>query len=154
MIVRPAIENDLSILALLWQERIALLQQTDFYFTPLPDAQQHWQAQARLWLDEQKIAFFVAERDEIPIGYIVGEVQSSPAGLSPKFVGIVSDMALDLHRYHGGAGRNLVNALKNWFVEQSITLIHINIPAHYPVEQAFWQSIGAKTRFNDVWIKI
>ena len=48
MKIRPAIQSDLPTIAFIWYERIALLQQTDSYFTPIPNAMQVWEQQAQL----------------------------------------------------------------------------------------------------------
>ena len=52
-------------------------------------------------------ALFAAERDGELIGYIVGWLQPMP-GLVPEQIGLITEIALDAHGYHGGVGRALV----------------------------------------------
>lgn len=154
MIIRVAQQTDLLKLSHIWYERNALLQQSDSYFTLLPDAMQVWRDQATDWLVDDAIGFFVAERDGDLIGYIVVEVQDAPIGYAPEQFGRVADIGLDLHQYHSQLGRKLVEQAKSWLNQFEIDYVVIDVSAKYPVEEAFWRTLGARTRSNTLWMKI
>lgn len=154
MKIRLAQESDLTAASRLWYERIALLQQTDFFFSPLPDAAQAWKHHAAAWLADRRCAFFVAEKDAILIGFMVVAVSDGRPGLHPRQLGRVMEMGLDLHHPHPGLGGSLLDRAKAWLKEQGIPVMVTDLPARYPVEAAFWRSQGAKLRFNGYWMEL
>ncbi|MFW5691115.1 MAG: hypothetical protein ACOCXZ_01330 [Chloroflexota bacterium] len=58
--------------------------------------------------------------------------------------GMIEEIALDMHNYHGGMGRALVNGLRAALVERGASEIVAGVPRYHPVEQAFWLSLGAR----------
>lgn len=154
MIIRPAIQSDITVASSLWFERISLLQQSDNYFTPLEDASQVWEAKAGQWIDHDNFGFFVAERDSTLVGYVVVSIISGPVGLQPKLIGNIIDIGLDLHHAHSGLGKEMVQVVREWLIERDIHVLSVSVPSRYPVEEAFWRSIGAKPRFNEFWMLI
>ena len=154
MNIRLAHESDLRPAAALWYERIALLQQMDSGFAPLPDAMQAWKDQAALWLADRRSALFVAEKDAALVGFVAVTAADGRPGLHPRQLGRVMDMGLDLHQPHAGLGGGLLARAKIWLKEHGIAVMVIDLPARYPVEAAFWRSQGAKLRFNQYWMKI
>lgn len=131
MIIRPAIQQDRPAIERLWEERQTILAQMDARFAAdggddLPDDG----------------AFFVAERDGV-VGFI--------ACTTREDVGLITDIALDAHAYHGGVARALVDAAARWFTTQPITQIVARVPRYHPVEQAFWRASGAKEWTEARW---
>lgn len=154
MHVRPAIQSDIPQAVFLWYERIALLQQTDSYFTPLPSATQVWGETANYWISANDFGFFVAESDGKVVGYMVVTMVDGPVGLRPKKLGKLVDMGLDLHQSHIGLGGQLLDHVKAWMAERNLRVLTVDLPLRYPVEEAFWRSQGAKARFNEYWMLV
>ena len=63
-------------------------------------------------------------------------------------------MGLDLHQAHKRLGGSLLDSAKSWLDERDIRILTVDLPARYPVEEAFWRSNGAKLRFNEFWMVI
>ncbi len=40
--------------------------------------------------------------------------------MAPAQIGLITEIALDAHGYHGGVGRALVEALRTWFKTQGV----------------------------------
>ncbi len=154
MDVRPAKQSDISQTSFLWYERIALLQQTDSYFTALPSGVQVWQETATKWIIDDNVGFFVAEVNNDVVGYMVVTLVDGPVGLRPKKLARLIDMGMDLHQSHSGLGGQLLEQVTNWMREQNLRVLTIDLPLRYPVEEAFWRSQGAKARFNEYWMLI
>lgn len=132
MIIRPAIEQDRPAIIQLWQERLTILAQMDARFASggrddFPDDH----------------TFFVAGRDQAVVGFV--------ACTTHEDVGIITDIALDAHVYHGGVARALVDAAARWFSTQPVTQIVARVPRYHPVEQAFWRASGAKEWTEARW---
>jgi len=154
MHVRPAKQSDIPQASFLWYERIALLQQTDSYFTPLPSAMQIWEQSANNWITNPLVGFLIAEADVQVIGYMVVTIVDGPVGLRPKQIGKLIDMGLDLHQSHSGLGGKLLDAIKEWLSEREVRVLTVDVPNQYPVEEAFWLSQGAKARFSNYWMLV
>ena len=109
-------------------------------------------AAAQTWLDDARCGFFDAEREGEVIGYIVGWLQPMP-GVVPEQIGLVTEIAIDAHGYHGGVGRALVATLRDWFTGKGAAQITIWTPHYDAVSQAFWRSLGATEWVDVLWIK-
>ena len=109
-------------------------------------------AAAQTWLDDARCGFFAAERDGELVGYVVGWLQPMP-GLVPQQIGLITEIGIDAHGYHGGMGRALVSGLREWFTGQGAAQTVV-WTAHYDaVSQAFWRSLGAAEWVDVLWIK-
>ena len=148
--IRAATETDLPALAPLWHEKMVL--QADHRTIPAPHARDLWIAAAQTWIGDARCGFFAAEGDGEVIGYIVGWLQPMP-GLVPEQIGLVTEIAIDAHGYHGGVGRALVSALRDWFTGKGAEQLAIWTPHYDAVSQAFWRSLGAAEWVDVLWIK-
>ena len=150
--IRQAEEKDLVPAAALWQDRIAVLQQTDPLCRPTLDSRANWLACARRWLDDEESAIFVAAIDKDVVGYIVVALCGGIPGLQPKQVGKVVDMAVDLHCSHRGLSGSLLDQAQEWLRRRHIGVMTIDVPAFNPVEAAFWRARGGQQRFLQHWL--
>lgn len=141
MNIRQAKKQDIQGLLHLWDERRNLLLQMDNRFAKMDVNTAKDTLLA--YIDDGDTHVLVAEQDKHIIGYIVGVCQDNQTGIIPE-------MALDAHAYHGGLGRELVNAIRHYFEEQSITHILALVPRYHPVEQAFWRTLGTHEWTNDL----
>ncbi|MEP7291782.1 MAG: GNAT family N-acetyltransferase [Chloroflexota bacterium] len=148
--IRATTATDLPALAHLWHEKLLL--QAQARTKPAPDARERWASAALGWLGETRCGFFSAERDGEIVGYIVGWLQPM-AGVMPEQIGLISEIAIDAHGYHGGAGRELVSALRQWCASQGVTQMVVWTPHYDAVAQAFWRSLGAAEWMDVLWIK-
>lgn len=151
--IRPATKADLPELSRLWYEKTALHQQSDSRFQLASDGQVRWQAAAAGWIVNPAYAVRVAERDTHLLGYIIGQVEPSPPGLVPEKIGVVREIAVDLHGNTPAVGHQLLEALRSWFAAQSIQSIIAYVPHRQVVEQAFWQAQGAAEWIDILWLK-
>lgn len=148
--VRAARATDLSALAHLWHEKMVL--NADRRSAPAPDGRDAWAAAAQDWLNDQRCGFFAAEQNGVLVGYAVGWLPPMP-GVIPAQIGLITDLALDMHGYHGGAGRALVGALREWFESRGASGTAVLTPHYDAVGQAFWRSLGAAEWMDVLWIK-
>lgn len=141
--VRAATPDDLPDLAALWYENTVLQQQADPRIRIAPGGEQVWARAAARWLDEPTTALLVAQGTAIA-GYLLARVQPGTPGLLPERMGVIAEMAIDLHGYHGGAGRHLFDGARAWFAAQDVHEVVIMVSRRHAVEQAFWRALGAK----------
>jgi GNAT superfamily N-acetyltransferase len=150
---RPASLNDIPRLASLWYEKTVLQQQADPRFRLAPDALERWSQAAQGWIKDSSFAVFAADAEDAPVGYVVVTIEPGAPGLLPERIGAILDLAIDAHGYHGGVGRALVDAARDWLREQGIEQMRIPVARRHAVEQAFWRALGAKEWFDCLWMK-
>lgn len=154
MRIRLAQETDLGAAARLWFDRLALLQQSNARFQPLPDAVSRWRSAAEAWINAEGCAFFVAVQAGALLGFIVVGAADGPAGRRPERIGVVLEMAVDLHQPQPGLSGSLLASAKTWLRAQEIDILAVDAPSAYPVEAAFWQAQGANPHSTSYWLAI
>ncbi|MCC6612069.1 MAG: hypothetical protein IT320_01260 [Anaerolineae bacterium] len=149
---RLANPDDLPLLSGIWYDKAVLLAQQDARLQLAPHARAAWEHVVAAWLDDAEVAVVVVEDAGTPCGYIVGRVQVLPGMLHDR-LGAVVDLSLDLHDYHPGAGRALVEALRLWFNQHGIDQMIVQVHRQSAIEQAFWRSLGSSRWMEWLWIQ-
>jgi len=142
MQIRPARLSDLPAAAQLWFDRITLLQQTEAGIKLLPDARGKWSTVAAEWTRDERVAFLAAEQDGKLIGFTVVRIAAGSPGLHPQCRGILLAMAVDLHETYRGLSDLPLDRAKGCLAAMGATQLEVDVPAHYPVEAAFWRGQG------------
>lgn len=153
LIIRPATPTDIPYLAHLWYEKIVLLQQADPRWQMAAQARERWMAAACEWLETQTTTLLVADDNGSAAGYILVSITPGLPGLLPEQRGLVSDIAIDAHRYRAGIGRSLVQAAQNWLAQRDVRQMVVMTPRRDTVTQAFWRSLGAREWMDGLWMK-
>ena len=154
MQIRLAEKSDLPAAAVLWYERLALLQQIDPGIELLPNAVEDWHCRAASWVSDAEAAFFVAEEDGNLIGFAAVKLAKVHAGPHPSRLGILLGMAVDLHAAHRGLSGSLLDRAKQWLSTRHVDCLEIDAPSQYAVEAAFWHAQGAELRSNKYWLQL
>jgi GNAT superfamily N-acetyltransferase len=119
---------------------------------PAADARAAWVASTDARLSDPQYALFAADSDGALVGYVAGSIYPLP-GMSPAQIGLIGEIVLDAHGYHGGVGRALVEALRAWFKSQGVERVAVWTPRNDAVGQAFWRSLGAGEWVEILWLK-
>lgn len=127
MRIRPAVELDIPALEHLYQERVALLFQSDRRIAVVPVE----------WVGRSSGAVWIGEVDRQIGGYVSVQQQDD--------LWLIDHMATDLHTYYPGLARALVSQVRSQGMKMGIDRIEIWVPERNPVEQAFWRALGAST---------
>lgn len=151
--IRSAQSDDVPALSQLWQDKVALLQQSDVYFTPLSDGRIRWTAAASDWVMHEDYGFFVAESGQRLVGYVLAVIQDAPPGFAPPQFGQIQELVMDVHTYYGGLGRALVNRVWEWLDTYELQHLSALVPRHFAAEQAFWLALGATRHVDMMWVR-
>jgi hypothetical protein len=152
--IRPADSTDVPEMARLWYEKTVMQQEFDQRFALRSDGQGRWVAHIERVLADSGSAVFVAERSDGLAGYIIVSIQPGPPGLYPEYIGIIADLTMDAHSQQGGAGRLLLQSVRDWLAAHRVTYILAYIPRRQAVEQAFWRALGATEWLDVLWMKL
>lgn len=139
MNVRVASPDDLPAILALWAERTALHQKLSVPHLKSGSGNDPSSIAGRLEsaLATEPALLLVAEADRTLIGFIFGQALDENQAE-------IAALAIDLHRYHAGVGRQLVYALCAQFNERGISQFIVTAPRSLAVEQAFWHSLRAE----------
>lgn len=143
MEIRRAQAPDLAAAATLWYERMALLRESEPGLELAPDASDHWLGRAKTWINDADYAFLVAVADGRIIGLAVVTTCDGLPGLMPDRKGVLMQLAVDLHHQHGGLPGRLIKAAKAWLRSCDVSVLQVDAPVNYPVEDVFWRAQGA-----------
>lgn len=125
-------------LVALWEERRVIQAQADARLAITTGEREQWQNQLTLTLSDAVLGTVIVAAQD---GDISGFVYGVP---DEKGAGCICDLVLDAHTYHGGLGRLLVAAIREWFVAHDLVPLVVCVPRYHAVEQAFWRSMGAQ----------
>ena len=154
MRIRLAEERDLAQAAQLWFERMSLLREADPGLALRHEPASIWQDCARGWIDDEGCAFLVAEDDGALAGWLVVATKDNLPWLRPKRLGVIVDMALDLHQRRPGLSSALLERAADWLRARDIAVLEVQPSAYYPVEEAFWRAKGGRLRTSKFWLKL
>jgi hypothetical protein len=153
--IRPISQPDLPDLSSLWLEQTSLLSQVDSRHSPEPSTLEQWlSGMCKLLDDSQVIALMAHDEDTKPVGFLIA--WEPPVGLisgTGTRVGIIGDLVIDMHRYRGGAARQLVTAVRGAFELRGVTRLAVISPSRHAVGQAFWRSMGAVEWIDIFWLR-
>ena len=153
--IRDAEIVDIPMLSEYWYDNMALLQQLNPRVRLLPDARQQWEVAMRQIITMPDVIFLVAANESELLGCIVGRIAPNQPGLAPQFIGVIDNLILDLHsQKQKGAGRELLQAAKNRFIDHDITQLQVTAAAQAAVAQAFWLGMGAKKSDEVFWMML
>jgi hypothetical protein len=152
VVIRLATSDDIPRLAELWHEKMVLWQHADARFVLPSDAVSRWSQAALVWLEDERCVIYLAEKQGVIVGFVVGWLQIEPV-LIWQPMGVISEVGLDAHNYHGGVARSLLQTIQGWFAERGVENVVAYVPHFYAVEQAFWRSVGAVQLLDVMWIK-
>jgi hypothetical protein len=167
MEIRSAVLGDLSGLDDLRLERRVILSQFDPRVTVNQSEHDMWLMRMKERITDTASAVLVAEEGNDLQGYIVGCILFVPRSEPASRYGIVEEIVLDVHAYHGGLARLLYSTLSKWFSKSKVEQVLIRTLSGYAVEQAFWRGLGAtvwkppareitawKTAPEHIWLKL
>ena len=154
MNVRRARAADLEAAALLWYERMALLRESDAGIELAPDSIERWRNQAWHWLNDAEFGFFVVEMEAQIVGLAVATVKAGSPGHDPDCKGVLLELAIDLHQAHSGLGGLMIGRVTSWLRSRHATVLDIESPANYPVEDAFWRAQGVALRARQYRLRL
>lgn len=143
MEIRPAQAGDLQAAAELWYQRMAMLRENSSWIEFAPEAIDRWRSRAMVWIDAVEFGFYIAESGGRIVGLALVTAKAAQPGLHPERIGVLAELAVDLHQARSGLSGRLIEAAKAWLRARDIAVLDVDAPANYAVEDAFWRAQGA-----------
>lgn len=84
----------------------------------------------------------IAELDGEVIGFVAGRIRTLPPYFGSATVGAISEVFVSESRRGGGIGRRILAAALEWFKEQEITRVELQVVAGNPEGIRFYRQLG------------
>ena len=144
--VRPAREDDLSILLSIWSEFVEMYSTFDYDFEVAENAPEVLRDSMRAGLADESSVVLVAMIDGEIAGFLRGWVFENIPGYLPTRKGFIHEIIVrSEHRGHH-VGQHLLRSAVKWFRRQGVETIEVKISGKNSVARAFWGIEGFKER--------
>lgn len=155
-ILRLAERDDLDEIMRLYQQLMGLHEALDPRLALDGDGIEAFRDHLAGVLDSEYDRILVAEApDGVGLaGFIMGRLAQNPPVFRQPYYGYVTDMCVDARWRRRGIGRALFEALRQWFREQGLLTMQVNVAVRNPVSQAFWRAMGFTDFLDRLWQEI
>lgn len=150
--IRTANRADLPALSNLWYEH-AMLLSGEARFALAEDARIAWAAFHEARLAQPGCVLLVAQQDGRLVACGAARLEAAPPGLRLRQIGVIEEMAADIHQPAPGAMGALADALAQWLREQGAEALTVRLPRLAAADQAFWRARGAGEWMQWLWLK-
>lgn len=148
MIIRPATLQDVEAVSDLWLKLIKYHQDlSDLMPQMAADGKERYAARIRWSVEDDYIQTYVAQEDDVLIGYVYGTIiDLLPEMFISEKAGVIGDIYVD-RAYRGkGVGKSLMGAMKDWFRSRDVQYYEWYVAAMNEQGLHFWRdTMGGKT---------
>ena len=139
--LRQATEEDLDKIGPLWQALYAHQAEHGMLLKLEDDAYQAWLQSMAPFLG-RFANIVVAEMDGKIVAFVAGRIRTLPPCFGSQTIGTISEVFVSAELRGGGIGRRLLNFAMEWFKEQGIDRVELQVVAGNPDGIRFYQQLG------------
>ena len=99
------------------------------YYAPSANADEEFKEYIEKRINDSNFKIFIAEDDEVLVGYVMGWIEYRPPIYRKRKVGYLSNIYVDETYKRHGIGKKLYLRIESWFREQQIDFIEIKADA-------------------------
>lgn len=133
----PALEK----VGLLFLEMYGYMQTNGLMLELIPGGHQKWINSISKNLGRFGVLYVLKNNDEI-IGFAHGSIRLAPDYLGSKKLGVITHVYVNENARTKGAGSDLVHALEQWFVQQSVHSVELQVLSGNLPAIGFWERLG------------
>lgn len=156
IVIRPAVEADADMIGVLWEKLVEHHHQLD---RDLPQAAQDggeiYSQHIRGQIHNPYSQTLVAEADGRVIGYVLGIiVHETPDMFQHDPSGFLADIFVEAAYRSCGVGRQLVDALQDWFKSRGVSYMEWYVAAQNIAAKSFWLAMGGREIMIRMQVKL
>ncbi|MEZ4511137.1 MAG: GNAT family N-acetyltransferase [Chloroflexota bacterium] len=143
--IRRATTNDIAAILPLWVEFISFHAERDpFFQQDYPSLTHHYQQFVEKALGSEEWLVVVAEGEKGELaGFCVATSENRwPAEYGGHHYGFVEDMAVTAAHRRQGVAQALYGVVEQWFQQQNVDHIELNVAITNELSRAFWERQG------------
>jgi len=149
--VRRAQPEDLPNIKTLWQEMMQYHQGRDVRFSTVPHAEDLAGDLMRNALRDPERLVLVAVDERRVVGYAYASILETVEMFQLSRYGFVADLAVTADARRKGVGTALWETLREWFIEQGVSAVQLNVSVLNPEAEAFWRDCGFADFLKVLW---
>lgn len=149
--IRPAREEDIPSILLLWQEMIDGHSRRDPRFNLAEKAPAIFRGQALEAIKLDDHAILVAEAGDNIVGYCLASINDNIPIFEIDRYGFIADLTVKQEYRCQGIGRLLWREMKSWLQQQNVQAIQLNVSELNPDGLLFWKECGFRDFIRTLW---
>ncbi len=144
--IRRATPIDADDIARLWELLVDYHHQLDASLPQAaPDGGQRYALRLIDRMDDSHTRVFVAEEEGRVIGYVLAMIiDLAPEMFVQEYSGFLADIFVEAPYRKRGIGRQLVDAVRQWYAECDVAYYEWYVAASNPAGMSFWRSMGGR----------
>jgi GNAT superfamily N-acetyltransferase len=143
--IRPGAADDLPQVTEMWRELACYHIEQDSRLAGMaPDGGKIWRRRLGRLLDDSTFRLYVAEAEEYLIGFVTGFLHYAPEVFELQKAGIVADLYVAHAWRRQRVAQRLVAVIGEWFKEEKVNHIEMNVVSRNQAAVSFWRSMGAQ----------
>jgi len=99
------------------------------YYAPSRNAEKEFKDYIEKRSNDSNFKIFIAEDDDILVGYVMGWIECRPPIYHKRKVGYLSNIYIDETQQKNGIGKKLYLRIEKWFREKQVDFIEIRADA-------------------------
>jgi GNAT superfamily N-acetyltransferase len=152
--IRRARVAEIEALVDIWVEMMREHEDLDPAITLNDQAADHYRAYLRYHLLDVDAMIIVAERREEIIGFTLAMKCQNLPMFEPRHYGYISDMAVVPRHRSGGVGKVMFERVREWFRQEGITSLQLQVYDGNQRGRTFWQSLGFRDFISRCWMDL
>jgi len=154
--IRTGKSIDLDRVSELWQALVDYHVQLDTRMAPAsPGGEVKWRNRLAKLLEDPTFRLLVAEapHGEL-VGFATGFLHYAPEVFESQKLGKVADIFVIEPWRHQGIGRRLLAVMTEWFQQEQVEAIVMNLVNRNPAAVQFWRSVGSQEYTQQMWLPV
>ena len=152
--IRRAKVEDFPKITEIWMEMMDYHLSLDPRFEMDADCKEAYMEYLRSIITNYDYGIFVAEKNDVLIGYTISIILSNPAVFALERYGFIAEMSVTESEQHSGAGQLLWDYVRKWLYRRGISVIQLNVSPRNQKGYNFWKKMGCNEFLHIMWYDI
>jgi len=148
-VCRPAAENDLAAVAILYERADLVYRGFTYFFPQVDQVGQAWLESFRRTLGRFSI-LYVADMEGQIIGFTLGRIKRVPPHRGGVLVGEISDIWIEPKARRLGLGERLTQLVVDWLMDQGVHSVEAQILDGNSPSLEMFDKLGFQTELRQV----
>jgi GNAT superfamily N-acetyltransferase len=153
-VIRPATREDVPAIVRLWEELMDFHRMRDPFFTRARNGADLFRRFVEQNLDNDAACVLVAVAEDGIVGYCQGMLDHHPPALAEPHYGQVLDFMVTAGHRNSGIGRQMFEALRQWFRREGVRRIEVRHSTYNEVAVRFWPRMGFKPYLQTLYMEL
>lgn len=119
-----------------------------------PEAKNFFRDHTQRVFEDDNAKILVVSKDKVLLGYVIGFINQQHPIFDFGKQGLIDDVYIQTQNQREGYGRMLVAELFQWFSEQQVKRVELNVYQTNAIGVQFWEKVGFESYFQRMFKEI